>query len=477
MIRRTTICRAAAAAGLLASLTGLAAARAGVDTAGAAGGDSLPPTAVPTPQAGQPKTANFMSLMDAVGVGKSLDHAGIEIYGQVEGGYTYQFFQPNDSINGRNFDNLSNRPQLDQAAVNIERFIPVAENHFNIGGRVELMYGTDVSTVTASFQSYAVRPAVNSRGQVYPVIPADDYVINVGGNNSTYQGDVPDIYVDFGIPIGRGVRVRAGRFEFFKPLDPNERVFYSTTFVYSNVLPITNTGVTVAYDFTKDAGIEAGFSRGYNVTVSDDNGSIDFIGKGHLNMADGSVLGATTAVGPELDHDSRNYSMVYDLTFSHPLTKTLDLLMDGVYGHQFGHTAYVPGVSSGSNSYNPFSFVSGGGYNLPDSYYGVSGNLIWRVNRFVTLAGRAEWLRDEGGLLSSEPFAGTSRSLYEATIGATVKPFPGSALGKNIKIRPEVRYDYSNRAFFGTLPTLPGTDPVYTRKDQLTFGTDVIYNF
>jgi hypothetical protein len=40
-----------------------------------------------------------------------------------------------------------------------------------------------------------------------------------------------------------------------------------------------------------------------------------------------------------------------------------------------------------------------------------------------------------------------------------------------------VRYDYSNRAFFGTLPTLPGTDPVYTRKDQLTFGTDVIYNF
>jgi hypothetical protein len=449
--------------GVVASVAGLGVARGATgagnaDTgAGMAGADALPANAAPTTQEDVPPPANLMSLFDKVGLGPKLDAVGIDLYGHVEGGYTKQFLNPNDTLFGRQYDFANNRALLNQAAINVERTISTTSDHFDIGFHVQALEGTDAG-FTQTFQSYN-----GAKGE-------SAAVFDVGGNNSSYQFDIPDAYVDFGIPLGRGVRVRAGRFEFFKPIDPNDRIFYSTTFVYTNVLPKTNTGVTVAYDFNDHAGIEAGFSRGYNITVNDFNGSIDFIGKGHVDLTDSTTLTGTTSVGPELARDSRDYTAVFDAAVSHKINDSVSVLVDGIYAYQFGS-------STTSQGYDPFGPAD---LNLPASYYGASGNIVWQVNAYFSLAGRAEWLRDDGGLLSGNigrtvtPAFGSpvSRSLYEATIGSTITPFPRDAIGQNLKIRPEVRYDYSNKVFFGPDPF--GTP---TRKDQLTFGADVIYNF
>lgn len=404
--------------------------------------------------------ANLMTLMEKVGVGPTLDNLGIDLYGHVEGGYTYQFFQPNDTINGRRYDFISNRPLLNQAAINIERPLTVETNHFDVGFEVEALEGTDAGS-TESFQSHT-RPQISS-----------DYLFDVGGD-SFYQFDLPDAYVDFGIPLGRGVRVRVGRFEFFKPIDPNNRLFYSTTFAYTNAEPFTNTGVTVAYDFTNHAGIEAGFSRGYDVTVNDTNGSIDFIGKAHLKLANGAKLVATMSVGPELAHDSRDYSVLVDVGPSYTFLDGISTSLDAIYAHQFGD-------STTSFAYNPFGNPTS---TLPASYYGVSGTVGKQINSYFLLGARLEWFRDDGGLLTGPEDAvpglvapNVSRSLFEATIGTTVHPFPHDAIGENLLVRPEVRYDYSNRPFFGPTSGLFAGNGRYTRKDQLTFGFDVIYNF
>src|SRR5947199_399918 len=47
----------------------------------------------------------LMAMMDKVGMGSSMDSAGINVYGFVEGGWTYNFDTPNNQTNvGRVFD-------------------------------------------------------------------------------------------------------------------------------------------------------------------------------------------------------------------------------------------------------------------------------------------------------------------------------------------------------------------------------------
>jgi hypothetical protein len=462
---------------LLAVATGIATVRAaepvvtgtgsGSDTAN---GDSISGKLAPDASADIPDPLNLMSGLDKIGIGKPLENWGIDVSGHVEGGFTYQFFQhPDNGINGLTLDYSQNRPILNQATLNIERFIAPETTHWDIGFHVQFLEGTDAQD-TASYRSYRV---ADIKGRLAPT--ATDQLFDVGGNDSAYQFDIPDAYVDFGIPVGTGLRVRAGRFEFFKPIDPNERIFYSTTFVYDNALPFTNTGVTLAYNVSADFGIEAGFSRGYNVTVDDDNGSIDFIGKAHAFLTKTTELIATGSVGPELPQkfpqsprfgppvpapNTDAYTTLIDIAVDQKLSRQATLIVDGVYSRQFG--------SGYTNGYIAFSSSDGvpGTIRLNAQYYGVNGTLVYKINSFISLAGRAEWLRDDGGLLS-----GARRSLYEGTFGATITPFPNSALGQNFRFRPEVRYDYSNVPFFGNtaLPVL--------RKDQLTFGVDAIYNF
>jgi hypothetical protein len=95
-------------------------------------------------------------------------------------------------------------------------------------------------------------------------------------------------------------------------------------------------------------------------------------------------------------------------------------------------------------------------------WYGVTGYVGYTLNKYVTLNGRAEWFRDDGGAAFGLPI---SVSAYEATVGATVKPFPDSKILSNLTIRPEVRDDYSNKTVFNG-----GTD-----RNQVTAAVDAIF--
>ena len=60
-------------------------------------------------------------------------------------------------------------------------------------------------------------------------------------------------------------------------------------------------------------------------------------------------------------------------------------------------------------------------------------------------------------------------NVYSTTVGVTIKPLPKDPIGKNLSIRPEVRYDFSEDEIFSA-----GNDSF---KDQLTFGADIIFKF
>lgn len=380
-----------------------------------------PDAAFATPNGLNPGTQQpqpLMSLLDRTGVGGALEDANIRLFGHVEGSYSYNADDPAGGLNlGRVFDLRDNRLTLNQLDFNVERPVDLTSHHWDVGGRIEMLYGSD-----ARF--------IHSNG----LLDGGDFF-----HGPEYQFDLPQLYVDVGIPVGNGLRVRVGKFLFFKQIDPNASVFYSHSFSFGAALPYTLTGITGYYPITSQLSVEGGISRGWDQSLRDNNGAIDALGRVRYDVSNQTSLSLAAIVGPELNQDNSHYRATVDFTVSHQATDQLTLLLDAVLGYQA-----QPSSVGDSN------------------WYGVAGYAIYRLNEYLSLAGRLEWYRDEEGLTTAIP-----QTLYEATVGVTISPFPHDAVGANFKLRPELRGDYSSRRFFDGL----------SRHDQYTFAIDAIFNF
>jgi hypothetical protein len=383
----------------------------------------------------------LMSLLSSTGIGQGLEKARINIFGYIEGSYQYNFSRPNPDVNA---DRLFDHFQTDRAYVNqinlaVERTVDLARKQWDIGGRVEAIYGTD----TRFFHSNGLLDHENGASST-----------SLGGE---YQFDLYQAYLDIGIPIGNGLRIRVGKFEFTKSVDPNSILFYTHSIAFASVFPYTLTGVTALYPISESFDIEAGISRGWGQSVKDNNDSINGLGAVTWRISDRSKLSASLIVGPELPNNNSDYTTLFDVTFTQVVSERFAFLIDALYGHQANAIAGVPPGST----VQPANPVPLGDAN----WYGVSGDAIYKINDFVGVTGRAEWYRDEKGYTG--PPAG---SIYEATFGCVITPFGRTAFPNSVKIRPEIRYDYASKPFFfdhdGSL-----------RHDMLTIAIDVIVNF
>ena len=375
--------------------------------------ESLPSSLAPgAPESLNTNRAPLMSFLDQAGVARPLDDARINIKGWIEGSYNYNFNNPAKSLNlGRVFDINDNRGQINQFNVTIERQADLKQ--WDVGGMVEMFYGTDGRFTTSS-----------------------DFL---GNGGSEYYYDIPQLYVDVTAPIGNGLRIRFGKFLFFKQIDPNASVFYSHSFAFSGALPFTLTGITAYYPISENLSIEGGFSRGWGQTLTDNNGAID--GLGRIRYRINSQAEATFALicGPELNKDNSHYRTTLDGTLSYQATKDLTLLADAVYGFQ----AQPTGTAD-------------------DQWYGISGYAVYKCCPMANFNLRGEFYRDEEGFTT-----GVGQTLFEVTAGLTITPFPSSPMGWNLKVRPEVRWDYSTRGFFNGL----------TEHSQVTVGIDAYFDF
>ncbi|HWE04883.1 MAG TPA: outer membrane beta-barrel protein [Tepidisphaeraceae bacterium] len=366
----------------------------------------------------------LMGLLEQAGVGRTLDDLRLNIYGHIEGSYTYNTDNPAEHLNlGRVFDINDLRGEMNQLDLNLER---IADPHqFDLGGRLELLYGADARFIHGSdFIDYDNKNVANST-RLY--------------NGPEYQFDIPQLYLDLTLPIGEGIRIRAGKFLFFKQIDPNASVFYSHSFTFGGALPFTLTGITAYYAFNDNISVEGGISRGWGQTFTDNNGAIDGLGRVNWKINSQSKFTLAFICGPELNDDNSHYRTAVDATFTYTLNPQTTLLFDGVYGYQ----AQPSGTTT-------------------DEWYGISGYVVYKLSSYTNINFRGEFYRDEGGLTT-----GLSQSLFEGTLGLTVTPFPDNAVGQNLKIRPEVRYDYSNVGYFNGL----------TEHSQWTLAVDAFFDF
>jgi len=410
---------------------------------------TAPTTDVTTAPASQPATPPkpLMGLLDATGIGKPLDDAGISIGGFIDAGYTVSDNGDKASVPlaGRFFDTKNNRIVFDQFDLFVDRPVDygkAATNHtFDIGGHAEMVFGWDSGLIHSS--GLLDNPATLGVG-------TGTYRSRTSPEN---QFDVVQAYLDFALPVGTGLRVRVGKFVTLlgdEYINPTLNPMYSRSILFSFAIPLTQTGVICEYKLSDDFLLDAGITRGWNQTFKDNNGDPDFLGELTWTPQQSDFLKKWKFIfnlseGPQATHDNSDWWTVFDTVITYTASDKLSLTVNADYGD----APHAPGIAGSAQ------------------YFGVAAYAAYALNKYVTANIRGEDYVDDKGLTVNSVTNPGHQDLYEATVNVAIKPFPDDNVGQNLMIRPEVRYDYSEKDFFKS----------GTHHDQLTFGIDAYFVF
>ena len=389
-------------------------------------------------EAPAPTPGLLMSLFDKAGLAKPLDKAGINLYGYVQGGYFHDI-----SSSSRNsgptyigFNSYRNAAILDKISLNVERTVDPTKKKLDFGFRVEGIYGADAAFV----HSNGIADTQTSR----------------------HQGDLLQAVVGITLP-GVPVGIRAGKwielagFEHFSANiygafgDPSRALYsYSYQFLYAE--PSTQTGVLVTYVPNSKWMFDAGFTRGWNQSIKDANGALDFLGRITFTPSDKTSIIFTMTEGPEYPTgfgdnlpkgDSHHWWTALDLVVTQKITDKLSLGL----GIDYVYASQIPGLTGGGKQWG-----------------GVAGYASYAIDPHFTLNTRLEWYNDSANGFSNG--APVSANYYEITAGVAIKPFPNHKILSKWLFRPEIRYDHADQ-------------PVFNNSDRnnWTCSVDALFTF
>jgi len=405
----------------------------------------------------------LMMALDKVGAAKPLDDLGINIFGFIEGGYSYNHRHHGAEgpiLPGPFNHEVGNHAMLNQFDLKFQRVIKDPKK-FDVGATVEVMYGTDASAIHSSGLGFNGNdPTTDSS----PESPDDRYRAN-------YQFDLTQAYVTVNLPVGNnGLQLNIGK--FVTPLgnetiNPTNNLFYSHSWIF-NALPFTQTGITGTYAINDQWTVMAGVTRGWDMTL-EDNGVCAVDGVGSIAYQATPAIKAVLNwnVGPQNFADSSHYRTVIDPIVSWKVNDNLTLTAEGLYIYDGGLNAEENGVSHAyGDVWGAAVYAS---YMVNDMF-----TINARVEKYHGYSDSIGALGDTSDLLNSnQGFVEDGRvptvNVYSFTLGTTITPMPKDAILKNLSIRPEVRYDMSEDHVFNQHGA--------AFKDQITFAADVIFKF
>jgi hypothetical protein len=381
----------------------------------------------------------LMTALGKAGLQEPLNKAGINFYGYVEGGYMRDFSAPSihDGPTYMGFNNYKNTAILDKISLNAERTVDPTKKQFDVGFRLEGIYGADAA----------------------PWIHSDGLADTQTGRN---QLDPLQGYVDIALP-GVPMKLRVGKwielagFEQFSANiygafgDPSRALYsYSYQFLYAE--PGTQTGAYLTYVFNPKLTVDAGITRGWNASVKDQNSSIDFLGRVTYTPSDKTAVIFVMTEGPEFPMgvgtglpagDNTDFWTALDLVITQKITDKLSLGL----GFDYVRTPHIPGVAGSDPQWG-----------------GVAQYVSYAFDPHFTLNTRLEWYKDDAkGFSLGAP---VSADYYAATVGVAIKPFPNNNVLSHLLLRPEIRYDYADQPVFAS-----------GEHHQLTFNVDALFTF
>lgn len=370
---------------------------------------------------------------------------------QGQGGITVNTNSPNNNRNfGQLFNDLSNRPILNQILGTISRDVDPKATSIDVGFKFQAMYGSDA--------------------RITHTLGVFDQLIH-----NRYQLDIVEANVTARIPqlFANGLDVKAGIFPTplgIELIDPKNNAFYSHSYIFNYGLPYKHTGALATAHVSDMVDLYLGVDTGVNTFVAygagDNNnrpGGTAGIG---LNLLEGKLtVLALTHIGPE--NSKRNtpfansalrylndVAIVYKATDRLTLSAELNYIKDdGFNAEGYGAAAYA-------------------GYALTDNLTLNGRAEIWRDNNnfyVSTPVAERDFVAVERGTFARLITASKPTTYSEFTLGLTYK-LPG--LPERIStamIRPEVRYD---RALNNSRPFGDGNN-----RDVFTFAADLVLGF
>ncbi len=355
----------------------------------------------------------------------------IKIGGWLEGGiYINQY---NSTItNGP----LGTRDQIylnaDQLWIYAERATNTDEQDFDIGGRMDYVFGVD-GPDTQCFGDRSFDYGWTS-----------SYAHN---GAPLYGSAVPQAYAEVAF---RDLKVKLGHFitlmgyEIF-PATGN--FFYSHSYMFYYGEPFTHTGALAIYKFNDKLSGSAGWADGWDSGFDNKNKGSVFLGGLNWTMSEKATLAwymctGYWGTGQAFQGAATNDILMQSLVFTYKLTDRWTYIFQNDYSTN---------------------------YNRPDEHlwYGIDQYLIYKINDCWAFGGRVEWFRDDDGVrVVTANYLGNPGDYYEMTAGFNYKPHA------NFLIRPEIRYDWFNGPANHGNPFNNGN-----ASTQLSGGFDLIFTF
>lgn len=348
-----------------------------------------------------------------------LQKHNVSVGGWLTAGTTYNAGNPQNNNNSPvTFNDRSAEFQLNQFYVYVQKNLDMAAKHWNMGGKLDLMFGTD------------------SRFTQAPGF--DDKLFNPS-TFRFYDIAIPQAYLEVFAPIGNGITAKIGHFYTLMGQEvvmaPNN-FFYSHTYVMQYGEPFTHSGVLLSYAANENFTVNAGAVTGWD-NVAKDPGNWNFLGGVSWANDDATSSIAWSVISGNINAASSNNRSLSSLVISHRFTDRFRYVFQQDFGYQEANT-----------------------HPKAACWYGLNQYFFYDVSDSFSLGLRTEWFRDNAGARLSSHLPG---NYFEITAGANWQALPW------LKLRPEIRFDSADTS-----------KPTYlqnTQNQQLTIAMDVVLTF
>ena len=370
--------------------------------------------------------------------------ARLSFSGWLNAGITYNPSSPGDGYNGPvTFSDRSGVLQMGQFYLSLERPVDMDGEHWDLGGHVDLLFGSDAVFTQANGDAHG---------------HWDQNLLRTGD----YSLALPQLYLEAFIPLGKGIDLKAGHFYTqigSESVMAPDNFFASHSYMMQYGEPFTHTGFMTRYPLTDLISLNLGAATGSAMAGWDGDFEhhLDhwaFLGGLNYASVSGNTTATINAVQGEIQGQTPGNLNLYSLVLHHDFSPVWHYTLQHDYGWGSQNTT-----------------------RKNTEWYGIAHYLSYDIKRSLSVGLRAEWFRDDDGLRvqsgyraslfgdradTSQPNA-TGSGYYALTAGLRWKP------ASWITVRPAIRYDWSDQK-----KQFDCQDSRCSRSDQLLFSTDVI---
>jgi hypothetical protein len=362
---------------------------------------------------------------------KSLDFLGqTEITGFASASYLYDFNDTHGSrtVVGRTFDTHANQFAVNKFKLALEKPISYNPTNWIVGYRADLIFGEDAAVIHSS----------SPHGGTF----------NLGTD-----GDLEQAFVDLNIPVGNGLKVIVGKTVTLMGVEVIEETAnpnWSEGNQFLFVENFTQTGVQLAYQWNDKLDTEFVVFNGWDA-LPDNNTAMSYMGRIGYALGSNDTIGVVGYGGPEQETvslggagTSANWREGVDVVVNHKFSDKFNSYLQLDYGREAN------------------AFLSDGVTQENSEWYAGGLWLTYDFTDKIELALREDFLKDRNGSRTGATYGlpvGITPEVYTSTLTLNYKPID------NVQIRPEVRWDHSDKDAFNGV------------KDQFTLGMGVAYLF